>query len=90
MFNKLSIAAVVLSSLAFTSASQADEVSLDSLVGNMLSTAVTATQQELSFDVQKAVLAADQMIDLEASDSYSTVVTINDINVAEAKQDKAE
>lgn len=90
MFNKLSIAVVVLSSLAFTSAAQADEVSLNSLVGNMLSTAVSATQQELSIDVQKAVLTAEQMINVEESESYSNVVTINDVNVAEAKQDKAE
>lgn len=90
MFNKLSIAAVVLSTLAFSSASQADEVSLDSFVNNMLSTAVAATQQELSSDVQKAVLAADQKMNLEESESYLTVVTINDMNVAEAKQNKAE
>lgn len=90
MFNKLSIAAVVLSSLAFTSAAQADEVSLNSLVGNMLSTAVAATQQELSLDVQKALLSADQMMNAEESVSYSNVVTINDVNVAEAKQNKAE
>jgi hypothetical protein len=90
MFNKLSIAAVVLSSIAFTSASQADEVSLNSLVNKMLSTAIATTQQELLSDVQDAVLTADQTIHLEESDSYPTVATINDVDVAEAKQQKAE
>lgn len=90
MFNKLSIAAVVLTSLAFTSASHADEVSLESLVGNMVSSALAVTQQDMSFDVQKSILTTNHTINLEEEESISTVVTFTKIDATEVAKVSAE
>jgi hypothetical protein len=56
----------------------------------MLSTAVSATQQELSSNVEKAVLTAGNMISLEDTESFATKVTITDLNDEKVNAEKAE
>lgn len=90
MFKKITTATIVLTGLVFSSASSATEVSLEKFVGHMLSTAVSATQQEISNNVEKAVLTAGNMISLEETESFATKVTITDLNYEKVNAEKAE
>lgn len=93
MSTKLTTAAVLLSGLMFTGASEAAEVSLESFVGSLVSQAASATKQELTNNVQEAVLTANHLISFDTEKVYATKVTITDINdvvKTESKDDKAE
>lgn len=96
MFNKISTATIVLSGLLFSGASQATEGSVEQLLGAMVSQAAYATQQEISYSVQKSVLTANNAISLESdAHLYATNVTITDLHdnddmLVEEENDKAE
>ncbi|GAA0853911.1 hypothetical protein [Aliiglaciecola litoralis] len=80
MFNKISATAIVLSGLAFSTTSQAAEVSVEQLVGSLVSHAAYATKQEISNGLQEAVLTANYTLSLDSeADYYATNVTITDL-----------
>lgn len=90
MFKKITTATVVFAGLVFSSAASATEVSLENFVSQMLATAVSATQQEISVNVEKALLSANNMISLDQTESISTTVTITDLSAEKVEADKAE
>lgn len=91
MFKKITTtAAIIVSGLAFSSASNANEISLEKFVSSMVNQAVSVTREELSFGVQKAVLTANNAISFGSSEEIAAKVTITDLESEEAEQDKAE
>ncbi|WJG09916.1 hypothetical protein [Aliiglaciecola sp. LCG003] len=95
MFTKLTTATIVLSGLFLSANTQANEVSVEQLVGSFVSQAVYATQQEISYSVQEAVLTANNTIGFETeAQTYATNVTITDLEstevVSKSENDKAE
>ena len=91
MFNKRTKAAAILvSGLAFSAASQAKEVSLEQFVSGMVYQAMEATKQDLNYGVQEAILTANNMIMFDESEIVAAKVTITDLESDEEKQDKAE
>jgi len=94
MFTKITTATVLASTLLFTGASQAADVSLESFVGSLVSQAVSVTKQEISNSVQKAVLTVNNAITMDESEMVATKVTITDLDsnevVSKKDSDKAE
>lgn len=92
MFTKSKIAATVLTaSIAFGATAQAGEVSLEQFVGSIMSQAITATQQELQYSVQEAVLTATNAFSMdEEEETYFAKVTITDLENEEAARKQAE
>ena len=90
MFKKTTTTAIVLAGFFFSSASHANEVSIEEFVTSMVSQAVATTKQELTYGVQEAVLTANNMISFEETESFATKVTITDLNVEEEQHDEAE
>ena len=94
MFTKITTATVLASSLLFTGASQAADVSLENFVGSLVSQAASVTKQELSYGIQKAVLTANNSIGMNESKLVATKVTITDLDSTEKvnqdESDKAE
>lgn len=94
MFTKITTATVLASTLLFTGASQAADVSLEKFVGSLVSQAVSVTKQELSYGIQKAVLTANNSISMDESALVATKVTITDLDSSETvnkeDSDKAE
>ena len=94
MFTKITTATVLASSLLFTGASQAADVSLENFVGSLVSQAASVTKQELSYGIQKAVLTANNSIGMNESELVATKVTITDLDstekVNQGESDKAE
>jgi hypothetical protein len=81
MLNKTKISAVLFTlSLATTAISHAEEVSLENLVGQMLSQSVTSVQQELRNDIKGSVLTAAHQFSLYEDGSYATNTSITDLN----------
>ena len=94
MFTKITTATVLASSLLFTGASQAADVSLEKYVSSLVSEAVSVTKQELSVSVQKAILTANNTISMDDTEVVATNVTITDLEstkkVDQEDNDKAE
>ena len=91
MFTQSKIAAIALTaSLAFASPTQAAEVSLEQYVSSLMTQAMTATQQELQYKVQEAVLTASNAFSLNEEESYFAKVTITDLENDEAAKKQAE
>lgn len=94
MFKKITAATIVLSGLILSSSAHAVDVSLESFVGSLVSQAVSATKEELTHNVQAAVLTANNAVGFESQERYATTVTITDIESDEAsvevESDKAE
>jgi len=88
MFTKITTATVLASTLLFTGASQAADVSLESFVGSLVSQAVSVTKQEISYSVQKAVLTANNTISMDESALIATNVTITDLDSSEVANKK--
>ena len=92
MFTKITTATVLASTLLFTGASQAADVSLENYVGSLVSEAVSVTKQELSYGIEKAILTANNTIGMNESAVVAT--TITDLGSAEQvtkeESDKAE
>jgi hypothetical protein len=90
MFTQSKIAAVVLMvSLAFASTTtDAAEVTLEQLVASLMSQAISATQQELQYSAQKAVLSASNSFSMdEEQETFIARVTITDlVNEEDKKQ----
>ena len=92
MFTQSKIAAVALTvSLAFASSTDAAEVSLEQLVASLMSQAISATQQELQYSAQKAVLTASNVFSMnEEEASYVAKVTITDLENTQVQSEQAE
>jgi len=91
MFTQSKIAAIALTaSLAFASPTQAAEVSLEPYVSSLMTQAMTATQQELQYKVQEAVLTASNAFSLNEEESYFAKVTITDLENDEAAKKQGE
>ena len=81
MLNLTKISAVLLTlSLATTATANAEEVSLESLISNMLSQSVAGVQQELKNNIQGAVLTAANQFSLYEEEYYATKTSITDLN----------
>ena len=91
MFSKSKIAAIALTStLVFTSTAQAESVSLESYVTNMVNQAMEVAQQEIKNNVRSAVLTVANNVSFDEAKSYTTKVTITDIKDVEATNTQAE
>lgn len=91
MFNKAKItAAILLSGIAFSSATNATEVSLEQFVSGMVLQAVESTKLELNHGVQKAILTANNMITFDESEIVAAKVTITDLESTKEQPEKAE
>jgi hypothetical protein len=92
MFTQSKIAVLALTaSLAFASTTQAAEVSLEQLVSSLMSQAISATQQELQYGAQKAVLTASNAFSMnEEQETFVAKVTITDLKNEEADKKQAE
>lgn len=94
MFKKITAATIVLSGLVLSSSAHAVDVSLEKFVGSLVAQAVSATKQELTYNVQAAVLTANNTVSMDSQDRYATTVTITDIKSDEVnvdvESDKAE
>lgn len=84
MFTKITTATVLASSLLFTGASQAADVSLENFVGSLVSQAVSVTKQEISNSIEEAVLTANNAITMDESELIATKVTITDLDSSES------
>ena len=81
MLNRTKISAVLLTlSLATAATSHAEEVSLERLVSHMLSQSVASVQQELSNDIQGAVLTAANQFSIYQEERYATKTSITDLD----------
>jgi hypothetical protein len=81
MLNITKISAVLLTlSLATTAAAHGEEVSLESLIDNMLAQSVASVQQELNNNIQGAVLTAANQFSLYEEKAYATKTTITDLH----------
>jgi hypothetical protein len=91
MFTQSKIAAIALTAgLAFASATHAGEVSVEQLVSSLMTQAITATQQELQYSVQEAVLTASNAFSMDEEKTYFARVTITDLENDEAAKPQAE
>ncbi len=84
MFTKITTATVLASSLLFTGASQAADVSLENFVGSLVSQAISVTKQEISNSIEEAVLTANNAITMDESELIATKVTITDLDSSES------
>jgi hypothetical protein len=81
MLNKIKFSAALLTlSLAATATSHAEEVSLERLVSHMLSQSAAIVQQELSYDIQGAVLTAANQFSPYEAEIYATKTSIRDLD----------
>lgn len=91
MFSKAkTTAAILLSGIAFSSATSATEVSLEQFVSGMVHQAVEQTKLELNYGVQKAILTANNMITFDESEIVAAKVTITDLEPTKEQPEKAE
>ena len=84
------VAAIVAAGFTFSTSAQADELSLEQFVSATVSNLFAATKQELHYNVQEAVLTANNMLSFDESEVYATKVEIKDVEVDEAEANKAE
>ena len=89
-FKKISIVTALVSGLVVSASANANEVSLEQLISATMTQVVKSTKQELTNNVQKAVLTANNMIDLNSTQEFATKVTITDIEDQEEMPSKAE
>jgi hypothetical protein len=80
MFTKSKIAAIALiSTLAFASTAQAQDVSLEKYVSIMVNQAMDVAQQEIQNNVRSAVLTLTNNVNFNEEKSYTAKVSITDI-----------
>jgi hypothetical protein len=80
MFTKSKIAAIALiSTLAFASTVQAEDVSLEKYVSIMVNQAMDVAQQEIQNNVRSAVLTLTNNVNFNEERSYTAKVSITDI-----------
>ena len=79
---KFTKTAAVLLTLSFSIAAtvNAEEVSLETLVSNMLAQSVATAQQELNNNIQGAVLTAANEFNIVEEEAYATKTTITDLH----------
>ncbi|GAA6184908.1 MULTISPECIES: hypothetical protein [Alteromonadaceae] len=95
MFKKITAATVLISGLFVASSVHAANVSVEQLVGSLISQAVSVTKEEISYGVEEAILTVNNSIGFESdSQDYVTNVTITDLNsdteLKKEESDKAE
>jgi hypothetical protein len=80
MFTKSKIAAIALiSTLAFASTAQAENVSLEQYVTSMVNQAMEVAQQEIKNNLRSAVLTVANNVSFNEEKSYAAKVTITDL-----------
>lgn len=91
MLTKSTIAILTLTSgLAIGSAAQAKEVNLEQYVSHMMTNTIKATQLELQYNIQEAVLTAGNMFSLDGETQLASNVTITDLPKDESAKKQAE
>ncbi|GAB3037337.1 hypothetical protein [Bowmanella dokdonensis] len=89
MFNKIKVTtASLLVAASMTSAAQAQEVSLHQFVGQLVSAAVTMTQQEVRDNLEVSIVRSTNAYGLPKSRVTITDLALND--KPEGDNDKAE
>ena len=89
MLNKTKISAALLT-LCLATTAHAEEVSLENLVGQMLSQSVASMQQNLSYDIQGAVVTAVDEISNSDEVIYATKTSNTDMDSQIEKAKKRE
>jgi hypothetical protein len=80
MFTKSKIAAIALiSTLAFASTAQAQDVSLEKYVNIMVNQAMDVAQQEIQNNVSSAVLTLANNVNFNEDKNYTVKVSITDL-----------
>jgi len=93
MFTKSKIATIALTStLVFASTAQAQEVTLEKYVSNMVNQVMEVAQQEINNNLRTAVLTVANNVSFNEEKSYTAKVTITDLNLdnEEAAKSQAE
>ena len=93
MFTKSKIAVIALTStLVFASTAQAENVSLESYVTNLVNQAMEVAQQEFKNNVNSAILTVANNVSFNEEKSYAVKVTITDLKTdsEEATKTQAE
>jgi len=93
MFTKSKIATIALTStLVFASTAQAQEVTLEKYVSNMVNQVMEVAQQEINNNLRTAVLTVANNVSFNEEKSYTAKVTITDLNLdnEEATKSQAE
>ncbi|GAC15947.1 hypothetical protein [Aliiglaciecola lipolytica] len=95
MFKKITTATILVSSLFVASSVQAVEVSVEQLVGSLITQAVEVTKEEISYGVEEAILTANNSISLDSGASeYVANITITDLDsnfeIQKEENEKAE
>jgi hypothetical protein len=93
MFSKSKIAAIALTStLAFASTAQAESVTLEKYVSSMVNQAMEVAQQEITNNLNSAILTVANNVSFNEEKSYVAKVSITDLKSvsAEATNTQAE
>jgi hypothetical protein len=81
MFTKSKIATIALTStLVFASTAQAQEVTLEKYVSNMVNQVMEVAQQEINNNLRTAVLTVANNVSFNEEKSYTAKVAITDLN----------
>ena len=81
MSTKSKIAAIALTStLVFASTAQAQEVTLEKYVSNMVNQVMELAQQEINNNLRTAVLTVANNVSFNEEKSYTAKVAITDLN----------
>jgi len=81
MSTKSKIAAIALTStLVFASTAQAQEVTLEKYVSNMVNQVMEVAQQEINNNLRTAVLTVANNVSFNEEKSYTAKVAITDLN----------
>ena len=81
MFTKSKIATIALTStLVFASTAQAQEVTLEKYVSNMVNQVMELAQQEINNNLRTAVLTVANNVSFNEEKSYTAKVAITDLN----------
>ena len=80
MFNITTVSALVLTAgMTMTANVQAEEVSVEQFVGNLIAQSTANTIQTLQYELQSTVLAAANSLDLEEQPIYAGKVKITEL-----------
>lgn len=90
LVKKSIFAATLLTSVIASSATQASEINLEQVVSRVVSTTLLATQQEIQWSIQQAMLTASNIVNLgQEQDSLSTEVDSITLPLAQSQADLA-
>lgn len=91
MFTQSKIAAIALTStLVFTSAAQAENVTLEMYVSGIVNQVMVVAQQEIQNNVRSAVLTVANNVSFNEAKSYIATVSITDLETVEADNSQTE